>query len=491
MSLPPVPESPPPSHPPLPASSYQGPPVAPPGWGSGPAAPATDPFRSGGRAGELWPQPPQSPQPKRREGLLLAGFAVLAALLVVGGVLAFSALRGGDETVEVGGSPTSGPPLADPTETTPPASETPATDLDPDASDSSGAAPPEGDHVACPAEVSGEICDAARFVESFRGRPFKTFPTVQLVDDEAFGDRLLRDFDEDLPDIEITTQIWRSLGFIEPDDDLAEILATSWEIGTVGAYFTDTKELYVQGDELDLYAQMVVVHELTHAHDDQWLDLDRPEYDEATDEIGYGFAAVVEGNAQRVESAWRAELSGAQQEELAGLEAGVLSPEDIEIYTSLPEMLLFLQISPYLDGRELVDHIAGAGGEEAVDAALESPPSTSEQVLHPELFGSEEAIEVPVPSTDGAEMLEQGMVGELAFSLWLGDLAGAGWGGDQYVSWRTGDTACTRIDVTGDTTRDADELMKAADAWAGQAADRTVERVAESGLDLVRITGCY
>ncbi len=351
--------------------------------------------------------------------------------------------------------------------------------------------PPEGEHVACPAEVSEAICEAAEFVESFRGRPFKTFPTVQLVDDEAFGDRLLRDFDEDLPDIEITTQIWRSLGFIEPDDDLAEILATSWEIGTVGAYFTDTKELYVQGDELDLYAQMVVVHELTHAHDDQWLDLDRPEYDDATDEIGYGFSAVVEGNAQRVESAWRAELSAAQQEELAGLEAGVLSPEDIEIYTSLPKMLLLLQISPYLDGRKLVDHIAGAGGEEAVDAALEAPPATSEQVLHPERFGVEGAIDVPVPSTDGAEVLEQGMVGELAFNLWLGELAGAGWGGDQYVSWRTAGTACTRIDVTGDSTRDADELMKAADAWAGRGADRTVERVTEGGLDLVRITGCY
>lgn len=455
--------------------------------------PATDPFASSRPAQELWPQPSQPPQPKRREGLLLAGLAVLAALLVVGGVLTFGALRGGDETVEASGTPTSGAPttLAEPTETSPPAAETPTTESDSEASGPSSSAPPEGDHVACPADVLAEICDAAQFVESFRGRPFKSFPTVQLVDDDAFGDRLLRDFDDDLPEIEITTQIWRSLGFIEPDDDLAEILATSWEIGTVGAYFTETKELYVQGDELDLYAQMVVVHELTHAHDDQWLDLDRPEYDEATDEIGYGFSAVVEGNAQRVESAWRAELSAAQQNELAGLEVGVLSPEDIEIYTSLPRMLLLLQISPYLDGRELVDQIARAGGEDGVDAALESPPATSEQVLHPELFGAEDAIDVPVPSTDGAEILEQGMVGELAFSLWLGDLAGAGWGGDQYVTWRTGDTACTRIDVASDTTRDADELQKAAAAWAGQSDDRMVERVSEGGLDVLRITGCY
>ncbi|MDA3040340.1 MAG: hypothetical protein O3C27_12600, partial [Actinomycetota bacterium] len=355
---------------------------------------------------------------------MLAGSAIVAALLVLGGALAFRSLRD-DDTVADDATLTSDTSVLpdEQTEGSATLPETPTTPADQSETDPTTSAPADVEHVVCPAEVSAEICDAAHFVESFRGRPFKTFPTVQLVDDEAFGRRLLRDFDEELPEIEITTQIWRSLGFIEPDEDLAEILATSWEIGTVGAYFTDTKELYVQGTDLDLYARLVVVHELTHAHDDQWLDLDRPEYDDATDEIGYGFSAVVEGNAQRVEGAWRAELSAAEQKELTRLEAAVLSAEDIEIYLSLPEMLLFLQLSPYLDGRRLVDRIAGAGGEDAVDAAIESPPTTSEQVLHPERFGAEDAIKVPVPPTDGggAALLERGTVGELAFKLWLSD----------------------------------------------------------------------
>ena len=346
--------------------------------------------------------------------------------------------------------------------------------------------------MACPAGVPLEICEAAAFVETVRGRPFKSFPTVQLVEDDAFAERLLRDFDDELPEIEISTQVWRSLGFIEPDDDLAEILATSYEIGTVGAYFTDTKELYVQGTDLDLYARSVVVHELTHAHDDQWLDLDREEYEDATDEIAYGFSALVEGNAQRVEGAWRDSLTADQLDELEALEASVLSPEDIALYTSLPRMLLLLQISPYIDGENLVGEIEQTGGEEAVDAAITSPPSTSEQVLHPELLNIEPALAVAAPPTDGgAAVLEQGMVGELAFDHWFGQAAGDGWGGDSYVTWRTASGACTWIDVVGDTETDTNDLQKAAARWALGSAEREVERVDVDSGQVVRITGCY
>ena len=60
-------------------------------------------------------------------------------------------------------------------------------------------------NAVCPSGVPAEVCDAAAFVENFRGRPFKDFPTVELVDDEAFAERLLRDFEEVRADIDVTT----------------------------------------------------------------------------------------------------------------------------------------------------------------------------------------------------------------------------------------------------------------------------------------------
>jgi len=335
--------------------------------------------------------------------------------------------------------------------------------------------------------VPTEVCDAAVFVENSRGQPFKDFPTVELIDDGAFAERLLRDFEDSREELAITTEVWRSLGFIEADVDLFDALASSYEVGVVGVYFSDTKELYIQGTDMNLYSQLVIVHELVHAHDDQWFDLERDEYEESDDEIGYGFSAIIEGNAGRVEDLWRAQLPAGEQDELDRLEVSVLSPEEIEIYLSLPRLLLQFQISPYQDGRQLVAAIAEGGGEDGVNKALVDPPATSEQVLHPELFASgERAISVANPPAEN-DIIDEGIVGELAFDLWFSDRIGDGWGGDRYVSWRTDNGACTRIDVVGDTDTDTDEYQAGAQDWAAQASGRTVERLD----DIVRITGCY
>ena len=76
-------------------------------------------------------------------------------------------------------------------------------------------------------------------------------------------------------------------------------------MGVVGFYDPETDELVVRGAALTPYVRTTIAHELVHALDDQHLDLDRPEYDEADDEIGFGFSSVVEGNARRVENAYR------------------------------------------------------------------------------------------------------------------------------------------------------------------------------------------
>jgi hypothetical protein len=448
----------------------------------------------------LWPEPPAPPSGRSREGLFLSATVLLAAFLVLGGLFLWSRQgdggSGGDGSGDDAAS--AAPPVVTdeatgetaPDEAVPDvladetgADETGADDTGADGTGSTNLA----DSIGCPEGERVEVCDAAAFVEAQRGRPFKEFPTVELIDDGAFAERLLRDFEDSRADLEIDTDVWRSLGFIDADVDLYQALVRSYEVGVVGVYFIDTEELYIQGTELDLYAQLVIVHELTHAHDDQWFDLERLEYEEADDEVGYGFAAVVEGSASRVEAAWRAQLSASDQAELDRLEATVLSPEEVEIYLSLPLMLLQLQISPYTDGEQFVEALAAAGGEAAIDAALLDPPRTSEQVLHPDRFiDLEEAVVVETPVAEG-EIIDEGVVGELAFDLWLGNRAGNGWGGDRYVSWRTDEGACTRVDVVGDTAEDTEEYAVAAGSWATQGQGRTVERVG----DLVRVTGCY
>ncbi len=424
--------------------------------------------------------------PSKKTGWLIgAGLA----LVVLVGAAVFAVGRGGDTvangsettTTEAATSDSSAVTEGAADTTVPPAEEsedeTPGSDPDPDAG---------LEHIACPSETPADLCDLAVYVETVRGRPFKTFPVIELEENDEFDRRLLELFDEDSAELAVSGHVLSSLGMIPADADLVALMRKTLEIGVVGYYDTDTKGLVVRGAEFDLYSKLVLVHELTHAHDDQWIGLDRPEFDEAEDESEFGFLAITEGNASRVDDMWRSSLSESEQAELSALERSALSPEDIEVYLALPPFILQMQFSPYVDGAALVNKIAAAGGEDAVDAAFEDPPRSSEQVLHPNQYLSEEADDLPpLPVADG-DIIDQGVLGELSFRYWLGERVGEGWGGDHYVTWLDGAKACTRVEVQADDAGDLEEFSKAATAWAGEAPDRSVE-----DLDgLVQMTGC-
>ena len=356
-----------------------------------------------------------------------------------------------------------------------------------------------GANVLCPEGTRQEVCDAARFVEDFRGRPFQTFPLVEFADEGEFQERLLDDVDqEDIDDTERQGEVLGSLGLIDPGVDLVEVTTKSLEVGVVGFYDPISKELVVRGSDIDLFVELVIVHELVHAHDDQWLDLDRPEIEDADDEAFVGFLAVVEGNASRVEAAWRAELSADKERELSNLEFSFYGPDDIAIIQQIPSFVLETQFFPYEDGRPLVRFIAdtaggGEAGERAVDEAILNPPVTSEQALHPVQFlDGEPAPTVPAPAASG-EIIEEGVIGELVFDIWFGNRVGDGWNGDRYVSFERGGQTCTVIQVAADSGDDLDEIFDAAADWVGDAEDDDFRRSDQSsvdGIDVVIIEGC-
>ncbi len=373
--------------------------------------------------------------------------------------------------------PDSTSPTAPPT-STPPADQVPSTPAAP------------VDYLSeCPAgsDTDALICELVHFVETTRGRPFKTFPQVELEEDSVFDDRLLSDFDEESDDLRRSGETLRSLGLIQPDADLVELFRASLEVGVVGFYRTTSEELVVRGGELGLYEQSVLVHELVHAFDDQWFDLDRPEFDGDETESASGFTAVVEGNASRVEDLWAEQLSDTDRAALRLAQTTVLSPSDLQVLRSLPRFMLELQISPYTDGLTLVRAIEARGGEAAVDEALNDPPLSTEQVLHPDDFFSGEApLSVDTPRPDGT-VIDEGVFGELGLRAWLGAQAADGWGGDGYVTYELDERVCTQLNIVMDSDSDLDELVAALGRWANAVPqNRTVTNLGRT----VVVTGC-
>ncbi len=107
-----------------------------------------------------------------------------------------------------------------------------------------------------------------------------------------------------------------------------------------------------------------------------------------------------------------------------------------------PPLIRERLVFPYLRGLTFVGDLWRAGGFALVDRMYAHPPSTTEQVIHPEKYlAGEGAVPVAAPKApDGYELLISGRVGELSTRVILERCidkkhalaAAAGWGGDAY-----------------------------------------------------------
>lgn len=346
--------------------------------------------------------------------------------------------------------------------------------------------PTDDDLEATVAELSG-------FVEQERGLEFREPVDVELAGDDEFEQRLLDDFEaEDEADLRETEDVFRALGFLDGDDDLVSQLEGVLSAGVVGFYDPETNELVVRGESPTPYARSTIVHELTHALDDQHFELARPELDDADDETGFAFSALVEGNAVTVEEAYQATFTDDERRAYDEEEAAIGDSAD---FSQFPEILLALIGAPYELGPPLIDAIVDHGGETAVDQAFGDPPVSSEQVLDPDLYLSgEQPLDVAEPPADG-EAFDQGTFGQFLLLVLLTDggvdqqtaaRAAVGWGGDQYVAWQEQDRTCLRVRFEGDTAADTTEIADALDEWASTWSGADV--VADDGF--ATLTSC-
>ncbi len=382
--------------------------------------------------------------------------AVVAVLALVAATVAF-----------VGRDDGSSPLAADPS-TSAPSTTAPDSSTTTAPSTTTTTAPPVSD-----AEFLALVQRLEQYVAEARGLDYVSDVPVDLADDAEFETRLLKDFDDDVADIEKAQVLYRALGLIGPDSDLASELKAIYTAGVLGFYDPETNELVVRGTSPSPYVQQTIVHELVHALDDQHFELDRPQYDDRKDEISTGFSAVVEGNARRIENKWLSEQPADVRKEAAAEEAAFGAGIDVSAF---PEILLFQIGASYSLGEVFVNALLDEGGEAAVDSALQDPPDTSEQFLFPPVYeAGEDRVDVPPPPADGP-VSDDGVVGAL-FLFGLLTTGGSpvneadavravkGWGGDWAVTWTDGDSACVRADFVGDTEGDTGEIRSALEAW--------------------------
>ena len=326
-----------------------------------------------------------------------------------------------------------------------------------------------------PSSLDAVVLDIEQFVERERGLKFKHPVDVNLAGEGDFQNRLLADFGKQRAAIVEGQQVLTALGLVPPGFDVVNEERSLLSVGVVGFYDPESKELVVRGTEITPFVREVLAHELTHALDDQWFDLNRPQLDNADDESKFGFTGLAEGNARRIEDAYVASLSRSEQTEAAVAQESLLLQHP-EIF-DLPPILLALVQAPYDLGPPFVEALLGAGGQSRLDSAFVTPPVTSEQIIDPKRYLSGEGpVAVPAPTADGASanvgVLGAFLLREMLFDSLPSDAevqrAIAGWGGDSYVTWTDGSgQSCVRDTFVGDTPGDTVELVQAITDWGG------------------------
>jgi hypothetical protein len=327
-----------------------------------------------------------------------------------------------------------------------------------------------------PREWDERILEYAEFVEDERDLEFDHPVEVEFLTDRKF-EKLLRDDSKTTKEErELEEQIggeFLALGLIGEGIDFSEASEDLAVEGTVGFYDPLTEELVVRGKNLkSVNARITVVHELTHALQDQHFDLDEL-YDETkSGSESYALDFLVEGDATAVETAYLEQLSEEEQEDYFGEIEEFTEAEDLP--EDAPYALDIFASAPYVLGESYV--YALPGETEGRNRAFRHPPKTEELLVDPlALEERQRAKKVPRAKVEDGEKkaYDPEQFGVITLYLMLATridvrtalAAVTGWGGDSYVGFKADDKVCVRINITGDTATDTDELEAALIAW--------------------------
>ncbi len=196
--------------------------------------------------------------------------------------------------------------------------------------------------------------------------------------------------------------------------------------------------------------ETVMVHELTHALQDQLFSLSRREKALMRDtDANMAYHSVLEGEAVLVMVAHMLQKSGVDLGEVVKddsmldmISSSAMSEQMIDPSTPkyFGEMLKF----PYLDGLRFVIAAYRRGGWKALDDVHANPPRSTREVLHPEDYFARVKAAKPAPvfdETKPADALAVEHLGEFHWRFLVGAGNVQGWVTDRAVIWKDGRVA--------------------------------------------------
>ena len=326
------------------------------------------------------------------------------------------------------------------------------------------------------AERAAFVARTMARVEHLRGLEFEESVPVAVVSREEYRDGGTFSPTSDAWD----EQTWEALLLVGEDETVAETFDALYGSNVLGYYAPSRGRIVVVSDSpTPAIDRATLAHELVHALQDQQFGLPAGA---ATRDGQLARNGLVEGDARYVERLYEERCASGEWECVAtpaGGGSGGGPPPN--------EGVLLTVLQPYSDGPTFVHDLRARGGWDAVNAAYDRVPASTEQVIHPGAYPDDAPVDVAVPDrSDGRwrpvdhaprantlgeaavyVMLREGGVipgahidrGTGAYSYYnYSHPRSAGWGGDALVPYTDGTDYGYVWALEWDSPRDAREF---------------------------------
>ncbi len=382
-----------------------------------------------------------------------------------------------------------------------------------------------------PAQLRKRLDQLQTEAARYRGLTLKNAVRMGVRDEPSLKKRMVEMFEEELPPklIEPMQQSLKNFDLIPREMDLKEYYPKLLTSQVAGYYDPKAKYLVLVDREGGLlgeifaekFSPMVVqrmeestlVHELTHAIQDQHYDLQKFGQDTPLSDAAVAKLALIEGDAMVVTYSFMLQV-GIERVPTLGATMKLMDEDPEQMLTLMPDMpgakelmeapafirenLLF----SYVQGMGFCVEVLKHGGQKLLHYAFtKDPPRSSEQIMHPgKWVGKRDdpiLLTIPDLSTDlaGYEKRFSGSWGEFNTRLLLleklgKDARGAcseaaeGWGGDAFALYAKGADEITVWVTEWDSVADAGEFFELAGRALGKEWD--LSRAGTTRVTLVR-----
>ena len=287
-------------------------------------------------------------------------------------------------------------------------------------------------------------------IENALGVKFKTPPKMEVRTREQVREFLLQRMEEP----EIKTQVanqeamYKLLGLAPDTLHFSDLLVRLLTEQIIGYYDPKTKVLYVVQGSPEDYAGITIMHELIHALQDQYTNLDSLEHIVGDDDRAAAVQAVIEGQATYEQlyimsgggSNIAAQFPGGWDSMRQAIRDNLKSQP---VFSSAPRTLQESMLFPYINGSDFARRYKAHYGK---GMPFDSLPVSTEQLMHDAAFFSKKDVpsEITMPSIPGTfELNTMGEFGARVFiyaHTRIEDIsirASNGWDGDRYALVKT------------------------------------------------------